>query len=176
MDWQQSRFAYRFDLYLAPMLIVLASYLAEESIAVQFAELGLGFVLWTFLEYWTHRLLFHRFMRRSHDLHHERPGGYDAVPPWMTSPIHLALGALAYGTGLLAAFAGMELGYLLYIWTHDKIHHGVSASLTTWLYRRWRHHLIHHQGNEVNFGVAIFWWDRLFGTYLDPRPGARKRA
>lgn len=38
MDWQQSRFAYRFDLYLAPMLIVLASYLAEGTVAAQLTE------------------------------------------------------------------------------------------------------------------------------------------
>lgn len=165
MDWQQSRLAYRFDFALVPVLITFAALLMEYSV-LSIAEIALGFVGWTFLEYWTHRLLFHRFMRAAHDLHHERPGGYDAVPPWMTTPIHLALGAIAYYTNTLGAFAGLELGYWLYIWTHDAIHHGTARG--AWLTSRWRHHIIHHHGYGVNFGVALYWWDRLFGTYLDP--------
>lgn len=170
MDWQQSPASYHFDFYLAPLLGAAACAVAlfDPNLHPSFIPgVVLGFVLWTFLEYWTHRLLFHRFMRRAHDLHHERPGGYDAVPPWMTAPIHLALGAVAcLSSATLGGFSGMELGYLLYIWTHDQIHHGTARG--AWLHKRWQHHLIHHRGLEVNFGVALFWWDRLFGTYRAP--------
>lgn len=180
MDWEQSRVAYYFDLYLSPTLGLLASAfaLSDPNLQTSFIPaIVLGFIAWTFIEYWTHRLLFHRFMRAAHDLHHERPGGYDAAPPWITTLIHMVLlSALVWSfdnSVALGAFIGMELGYLLYIWTHDKIHHGRVKS-AGWLRRRYDHHLLHHRGFEKNFGVALFWWDRVFGTYEPPRADPRK--
>lgn len=174
MNWKQDRFSYYFDFVFSPIIAAgAAARIAVTGNTFNQISLGvLGLVLWTFLEYWVHRLLFHRFFRAAHDLHHDQPGGYDAVPAWMTMPIHVALlCALAYASAL-GVFVGMEIGYLLYILTHDKIHH--SATKRGWLRRRWQHHRLHHQGVEANFGVAVHWWDRVFGTYIDPSKPARR--
>lgn len=173
MDWQQSRFGYYFDFVVAPVLALLAVALGIHHGGTYglAASVAAGVGVWTFLEYWIHRVLFHRTFRRAHWLHHKRPGGYDAVPPWLTGCLHvLTCGGLASTLPLTIAagmFAGLELGYLAYIMVHDQIHHR-RFKPAGWFLTRWRLHMMHHQGIEKNFGVFTSLWDRVFGTHFAP--------
>lgn len=182
MDWNQSRLSYYADFALVPFLC-LAALITELSThgpsATLFEMMAPGFAVWTFLEYWIHRSLFHWVMRREHWLHHIRPGTYVAAPAWLSGLLHVAaLGLLiltfgsAVGTG---SFLGLETGYLCYIATHDAIHHRKQKAFG-WLRRKWEHHSMHHQGAEVNFGVFSHFWDKVFRTYMDPRIGGMFRG
>lgn len=173
MDWNQGRFGYYVDFVLVPLL-VLAAFVVEllyngPSRAL-FATAIVGVAVWEFLEYWIHRSLFHRFMRKQHWLHHIRPRGYVSAPALLTTPLHICIyaalvGALgmAAGTGL---FLGLEAGYMAYIALHDRIHHGPRVN--AWVAWRGALHDLHHGGKEVNFGVVTSFWDRAFRTYLEP--------
>lgn len=127
----------------------------------------LGFILWTFAEYGTHRWLFHRVFRREHWLHHIRPNAYVGVPSWQTSLVAIAVlgGCLGFGLDLgTGLFTGLAVGYLVYFWAHDKFHHGV-AKPGYWARRQASHAMHHKHGIEANFGVVTPVWDMLLGTY-----------
>lgn len=189
MNWTQGKLSYYADFALVPLLVLLSAPLTRGWGPV--ALMPLGYLLWTFSEYAMHRWIFHRVMRKQHWIHHIRPTGYIAVSGLWSAGIHGALMAAAYFSGLLGLFIGYELGYLLYIFTHDRIHHmnhgrrigsDLNSSGHWWLLDRAVLHDVHHYGVEANFGVVHSWWDRALRTYCPPGEAAawltlqRKRA
>lgn len=166
MNFHISRTSYYADFFLVPLLVLVALACAARGSAFIFAGLA-AVVLWTFAEYWIHRVLFHHVFRRAHNLHHKRPKGFDAAPTWLTALLHLALLTglpLLFGSAVgLGLFIGLEVGYYSYIVVHDKIHHG--GKLTGRWLRRARLHGLHHGGAEANFGVTSHLWDHVFRTF-----------
>lgn len=170
MEWTQSVAGYYLDFVAVPilMLLVLGTGLAFGPSLGLVIGAAAGFGIWTFLEYWIHRELFHHVMRREHWLHHKRPRGFVSAPWFVTLPLHfLTLGALwgslghQWGSGL---FLGLEFGYMGYVVVHDMIHHG--KRLSAYIKRRAALHDAHHtHASEKNFGVASSFWDHVFGTY-----------
>jgi sterol desaturase/sphingolipid hydroxylase (fatty acid hydroxylase superfamily) len=166
--WTQGKLGYYLDFVIAPLLILVALIIASTSVALfAVASLAaLGFAAWTYAEYWIHRSVLHRTFRREHWFHHKDPEGYVAVGATFTLFLQgLILLALMGGLGPFgaAAFAGLDLGYLAYIVTHDRIHHAQNKG--RWLAGRAAAHDLHHSGAEVNFGVVTSLWDRVYGTH-----------
>lgn len=170
MTWDQTKLGYYLDFILVPLVMVLAFGLAifhgASLLPVAAAMVG-GFALWTYLEYWIHRTLFHHVFRRQHWMHHKSPDGYIAAPPQLTAALHVSVWFLAVihlgwtlGSGI---FLGLEAGYLAYILVHDAIHHRYEKG--RWLTMRAELHDHHHDGKEKNFGVVSSVVDRLHGTY-----------
>jgi sterol desaturase/sphingolipid hydroxylase (fatty acid hydroxylase superfamily) len=127
-----------------------------------------GLFAWTFLEYAIHRWFFHGFGSDEHRFHHIRPGEFIGFTPITTAII----GALAFwfltvtfgpliGVGLLV---GLVVGYLFYLFVHDKIHHG-GVRAGTYLAKLNANHDYHHFRFRVNYGVITPMWDYLFGTF-----------
>jgi len=116
----------------------------------------LGFALFTFAEYWTHRELLHRwFYHGTHEQHHKEPEGYVTFA-WWVLPLSFFMLWLALPLGL---FAGLTAGYCWFIFWHHVLHH------TDWAPRYAHWHLVHHRAARWNFGITTPLWDRLFGTY-----------
>jgi sterol desaturase/sphingolipid hydroxylase (fatty acid hydroxylase superfamily) len=135
------------------------------------AVLAIGFGVWTFAEYWTHRVILHRwFWHGTHEEHHLKPTHFVIFPGWYIPAAWLAFAVIAYGIGGLAwpFFAGFSLGYLWFLTTHDMLHHVADLGRTRmkWLttYAIW--HNRHHKRPDVNYGITTSVWDRVFGTYL----------
>lgn len=137
-----------------------------------------GYVVWTFTEYWLHRVVFHfepengigaRLHWMIHGVHHDHPN--DPMRLVMPPSASIPLGALFVGLYHLllpagqanALCAGFFAGYLAYDMTHYLLHHRVPRSR---LGRRLReHHMRHHfQDDTVAFGISAPWWDTVFGT------------
>ena len=139
---------------------------------------AVGYMLWTLLEYFGHRFVFHIRPGSSagewvqfliHGVHHEHPN--DALrlvmPPLMSLPIMIA----AFGLFRLAAgpetapplMAGFLAGYLIYDGVHFYVHHRQPKSLIgRYLRRRHMHH--HFRDDKSSFGVSAPWWDAIFST------------
>ncbi len=141
-------------------------------------QLPLGYVLWTLLEYWLHRLLFHLPVRGKiseriyffvHGVHHDWP--------WDTSRLVLPPAAsIALATGFYflyrvlfdpalahALFAALIAGYVAYDTLHWYSHVGTPKNA----YLKWlrREHMIHHfKEQKSRFGVSCPWWDHVFRT------------
>jgi len=146
---------------------------------LQTAGLALtGFVIWTLIEYWLHRLVFHwepdhplgsRIHFIMHGVHHDHPNDRLrlVMPPAVSLPLAaLFLGAFALTFGLPAsypAFAGFIAGYLLYDYTHYHLHHHVPRTAAGKRLRE--QHMRHHfQDHRYGFGVSSPLWDAVFRT------------
>jgi sterol desaturase/sphingolipid hydroxylase (fatty acid hydroxylase superfamily) len=131
--------------------------------------IALGLFAFSFVEYFFHRWMFHTnipLFAQGHDLHHERPLGYDSLPFFLPAAILLALTAvfvalMPTGFALLLASA-ITFGYITYGLAHFIIHH---VRFKQPLLRRWAaaHH-VHHYHPDSNFGVTTPLWDVLLGT------------
>jgi len=139
---------------------------------------AVGYLLWTLLEYFGHRFIFHvRPMSRLgnwiqfliHGVHHEHPD--DALrlvmPPLMSLPIMAAaFGIIRLAAGprtSLPVMAGFIGGYLVYDGLHFYVHHRQPGNfIGRYLRRRHMHH--HFRDDRSWFGVSAPWWDAVFAT------------
>jgi dihydroceramide fatty acyl 2-hydroxylase len=137
-----------------------------------------GYVTWTLVEYWMHRVVFHfepeeglgaRFHWLIHGVHHEHPNDPMrlVMPPSVSVPLALVFYVLFWlvlGADRALAFgAGFYAGYLLYDMIHYHLHHRVPR---TRMGKKLRElHLRHHfQDDERGFGISAPWWDVVFRT------------
>ena len=162
-----------------PAIAILFAYGADRvgfwpSIGYAFG----GYMLWTLVEYWIHRVIFHfepeeglgaRLHCMIHGVHHDHPNDplRLVMPPAASVPLALAFYALfwlvlgadrafAFGTGFLA-------GYLAYDMIHYHLHHHTPRTrMGRWL--RELHMRHHFQDDERGFGISAPYWDRVFGT------------
>jgi sterol desaturase/sphingolipid hydroxylase (fatty acid hydroxylase superfamily) len=180
VHWSVPLFVY------TPVLAVLAG-LSFSSISFPFAagEMFIGYFIWTLIEYFGHRYLFHfefpgRFGARIHFLIH----GVHHVHP--NDPLRLVMPALLSGPIIVIAFAaitllfglpfgypvlmGFIIGYLAYDMTHFYLHHAEPKTRIGLAMRR--AHMLHHfRDHTRGFGVSAPWWDHVFKTvhHMPPR-------
>lgn len=175
-----SRVHWSTPLILFVPLIFLLTGLSLRNYGPRFVLLAavLGYFIWTLVEYFGHRFLFHclfpgRFGARIHFLihgvHHEHPNDplRLVMPALLSGPIMLiafTIGRLLFGLPLgYPVFTGFIIGYLAYDMVHYYLHHGQPKSWTGRMFRRL--HMLHHfRDPERGFGVSAPWWDYVFKT------------
>lgn len=121
-----------------------------------------GFLLWSPLEYAIHRIIFHHvpYLKRSHQEHHDKPSGKTGYSSFHSLAIFVTLAVLMPSSLVL----GITMGYYLYICVHHALHHW-KISTDSLLYPAKIRHLMHHRGEEKNFGVTTTLWDHAFDTF-----------
>jgi sterol desaturase/sphingolipid hydroxylase (fatty acid hydroxylase superfamily) len=128
-----------------------------------------GLAAWTLLEYLVHRFAFHYSVgRRLHQLHHDHPSDPDSERSSLSTPLlALPIGLVLIGVAGLedgsAIFAGLLLGYLIFITVHYAVHRW-RIEPNSWLYQTKLRHLTHHRLENCNFGVTTIFWDIVFRT------------
>jgi dihydroceramide fatty acyl 2-hydroxylase len=145
-----------------------------------------GYLFWTFMEYWIHRLVFHfepeqgwgaRFHWIIHGVHHDHPN--DPLRLVMPPSVSVPLGALFYGLFVLVLgtpaanvfAAGFFAGYLAYDMIHYHVHHHRPRTGAEKLLREL--HMRHHfQDDTRGFGISAPWWDVVFRTKTRQRSRA----
>ena len=149
-----------------------------------------GWVFWTLMEYWIHRIVFHfepesgpgaRFHWIIHGVHHDHPNDplRLVMPPSVSVPLaagFYGLFVLVLGTDAGNVFAaGFLLGYLVYDMTHYYLHHFTPKTRFGSVMREL--HMRHHfQDDTRGFGISAPFWDYVFGTPLRAaRPGERSK-
>ncbi|KAI4303657.1 hypothetical protein MLD38_039259 [Melastoma candidum] len=150
---------------------------------------GLGLLLWTFMEYTLHRFLFH--MRTQsywantahyllHGCHHKHP--MDSLrlvfPPVATAilsiPVYNLVKLISTPTTTPALFGGVLMGYVIYDCTHYYLHHGQPAKGMTQKLKKY--HLNHHyRMQNKGFGITSSLWDVVFGTRPSSLVAEKKR-
>lgn len=149
-----------------------------------------GVFVWTLIEYAMHRFLFHldyylpdhsiaftiHFL--LHGVHHYLPmDRYRLVMPptlfvALCYPFYKLVFSIFPFYMACSAFAGGFLGYIMYDCTHYILHH---AKLPSYLQQLKKYHLEHHYKNyELGFGVTSWFWDKVFGTFLEVGNNAQK--
>ncbi|MCB9679511.1 MAG: sterol desaturase family protein [Alphaproteobacteria bacterium] len=152
------------------------------------AQLAVGWLVWTLMEYWLHRTLFHwvpdtswgeSFHFYLHGVHHT--WHLDklrlVMPPAVSISLGIAFFSVAWGvaqalapwldpTWVWAYFAGKMLGYMVYDLAHYYVHHFTPRTRVGKLLRK--HHMAHHHNarfHDRKYGVSTTLWDHVFGTY-----------
>ncbi len=162
-------------------VIAWCTYRSFEIGVGALATVGLfvvGVLIWSLLEYWLHRVLFHyepssklgkRFIWIMHGVHHDWPNDkYRLVfPPGLSVPLALLFwGIFTASFGEVqryAAFAGLAAGYLSYDMIHYYTHHFAPQGKIGKFLRKY--HLAHHfKTPEKGFGVSMPLWDYVFRT------------
>jgi 4-hydroxysphinganine ceramide fatty acyl 2-hydroxylase len=129
----------------------------------------LGLFAFSFVEYFFHRWMFHTripLFAQGHQLHHEKPLGYDSLPFFLPPAVlSILTGVMVLILPLGFAFllmGAVTLGYIAYGLSHFVIHH---VRFKHQLMRRWAgSHHVHHYHPDSNFGVTTPLWDVLLGT------------
>lgn len=151
--------------------------LGMEVVALSLIFL-LGGLFWTLAEYFLHRFVMHAMRgrgiaSREHLQHHAVRGYYaTALQKGASAVVFLAILFpvlhLAAGAAAAVSFcAGFVTVYLLYEFLHRRAHtHPPRGTYGRWLRRN---HTLHHFAvPRANMGVSVPWWDRVFGTSVDP--------
>ena len=149
----------------------------QLSIIAATALFVLGVLLWTLIEYFIHRYVFHyepktRWGKRLHyvihGVHHDYPN--DArrlvMPPVVSIPLAFlfyGLFLLVFGNLMPAVFAGLVFGYVCYDMLHYATHHlAMKRGARLWLKQ---YHLRHHfKDDHVGYGISSPFWDYVFRT------------
>ena len=166
-------------LIFAPVIAVLFALGWETKPAVEvLAWLVGGWLGWTILEYWMHRIVFHFEPKNAlgarlhwiiHGVHHDHPN--DPMRLVMPPSVSVPLAALFYCLFLFALGspdahlfgAGFLAGYLAYDMTHYHLHHRKARTRVGRLL--YELHMRHHfQDDTRGFGVSAPFWDWVFGT------------
>jgi sterol desaturase/sphingolipid hydroxylase (fatty acid hydroxylase superfamily) len=144
-----------------------------------------GYVVWTFTEYWLHRVVFHfepdrglgaRLHWMMHGVHHDHPNDplRLVMPPTASLPLGtlfvVVFHALLPFGAACALSSGFFAGYLAYDMTHYAVHHRPPKGPVS---RKLRElHMRHHfQDDTTGFGVSAPWWDVVFRTTPRSRRG-----
>ena len=143
---------------------------------------GLGVIAFTWVEYITHRHLFHmqtytrlraKLQYTLHGVHHEFPKDKDrlAMPPLLSitiATVLLLLLRLVIGDFVFAFLPGFLVGYAAYLSVHSMVH--AYQPPKNFLKVLWINHSIHHyKDGEIVFGVSSPLWDYIYGTMRDKR-------
>jgi dihydroceramide fatty acyl 2-hydroxylase len=165
-------------LYL-PVVILLV-YVAGRAVSAGAAAAGFlgGYILWTLVEYFGHRFLFHhrfttplgqRAQFLMHGVHHDHPNDplRLVMPPLMSVPIMVAAWVMLHAvfgpTLCLPVLAGFVAGYLAYDMLHYHLHHRQPKTRIGRILR-FRHMHHHFRDDTSCFGVSAPWWDYVFET------------
>ena len=173
VHWSVPLFVY------VPVILALGAISFQRVAAAEAAAMiAAGYAIWTLIEYFGHRCLFHwefpgAFGRRMHFLihgvHHDHPNDplRLVMPILLSGPIMIIawlVATLLFGTTLrFPTLAGFVLGYLTYDMVHYYTHHATPTTKLGLTLRRL--HLMHHfRDHDKGFGVSAPYWDFVFGT------------
>lgn len=170
---------------------LFATFTTEYSVAMPESVFPglfvLGMLLWSLIEYFIHRFLFHMKPPSDsyylitlhfilHGQHHKAPFDESRLvfPPapaslviaFFYAVLQLLLPEAVGGT----VFSGGLLGYVLYDMTHYYLHFG-SPHKGSYLYNMKAHHVKHHFAHQKSgFGISTKFWDYFFHTLMPEEP------
>ena len=142
-----------------------------------------GFVLFDFVGYWTHRFAHEvPFMWRFHAVHHS-PEHMDWVSGFRIHPFDGVVIAPAFffllGAGFDAELAGVFAVFqiILGIFFHANVRvrwRFLDRVVANPEFHHW-HHSSEDDAVGHNYGAALPWWDMMFGTFFMPKWSTRRR-
>ncbi|MBT7943552.1 MAG: sterol desaturase family protein [Alphaproteobacteria bacterium] len=143
-----------------------------DNILIQYVVFVLIF---TFVNYWAHRLLHSKVLWEIHKVHHSAED-YNILLPYRNHPVDFILGTL-YGVAIATMLGARPETTMLWLST-NAVYQSFVHSRVVWKWRWVEYiliipeaHRIHHSALpkhfDSNFGILSI-WDRLFGTYIPP--------
>ena len=129
-----------------------------------------AFIFASLVEYWLHRLM-HIFPHFGRDIvpHYEHHRENTAEGVLREFKDYLMVVPLSLGAFLISIPIGIGFvaGSVVYAAFSAYAHQLQHENPTKCIWMKMPVHYVHHKYNqwEHNFGLAVDWWDRVFGTY-----------
>ncbi|MBF2088805.1 MAG: sterol desaturase family protein [Synechococcales cyanobacterium K44_A2020_017] len=127
-----------------------------------------AFVLASLIEYWMHRLMHvsQRIGGRHRD-HHRRNEGQGVIWEFRDYLLGSAIAILPMFLVSRSAGLGWALGAIAFAAFSAYAHQLQHENPTKCFWMTMPVHYVHHKYGmwHHNFGLAVDWWDRVFGTY-----------
>lgn len=170
-------------IYLYHLMVVNTSFPTVTARLPLSVRVAIYFVVSDLGYYFAHRLMHTSPLWRTHKWHHSPHymywlAGCRATIPHqflVTAPYILAAPIL-YPAPLWVYTANGIFSYLAVDWMHLNVPWGSKA--LEWFLVTPRYHHVHHSSNpqhyNFNMGNVFTFWDRLFGTFVDPDTLERK--
>ena len=129
-----------------------------------------AFVFASFVEYWLHRLM-HIIPRFGRDIvphyeHHRENTANGVFQEFRDYTMVVPLGLVAFLVSIPVGISFMA-GSLVYAAFSAYAHQLQHENPTKCVWMKMPVHYVHHKYNQwsCNFGLAVDWWDKIFGTY-----------
>lgn len=126
----------------------------------------------SFMEYWLHRLM-HMYPRFGRDIiphynHHKQNSAQGVLPEFQDYSMVVPIAFLAFFISVPVGIT-FTLGNLLYAIFSAYAHQLQHENPTKCFWMKMPVHYVHHKYNQWhhNFGLAVDWWDKIFGTYQE---------
>jgi sterol desaturase/sphingolipid hydroxylase (fatty acid hydroxylase superfamily) len=141
-------------------------------------KMALAVVVADFCIYWIHRAQHHTdLLWRTHAWHHSTEYLY-WFSGFRTSFFHSLIYNIPQATVPMLIFnltpiqTGIcySVGLLIQFWEHTNLK--INIGPLQWLFISPEYHRVHHsvgQHCRMNLGTTFSLWDRMFGTYMDPK-------
>lgn len=138
----------------------------------------LGIFVVDFVIYWIHRAQHNtNLLWRTHAWHHSIEQMY-WFSGFRTSFFHSFLYNIPqtviplwiFALSPLEAGIGYSIGLLIQFWEHTNVR--VNIGPLKWIIITPEYHRVHHSATDAsrkNLGTTFSIWDRIFGTYVDPK-------
>ena len=142
--------------------------LETSDVSLAIVCFTLAFVLASLLEYWLHRLMHvSKKVGARHLEHHRNNTGQGVLwefRDYIQGAIVLIAAMFLYS---LIAGIGWFLGSLAYAAFSAYAHQLQHENPTKCFWMKMPVHYVHHTYGmwHHNFGLAVDWWDKVFGTY-----------
>ena len=130
-----------------------------------------AFIFGSFLEYWVHRLM-HQYPKfgnglTAHYSHHRSNAAKGFVGDFLD---YCLVSILVLPAFLVSVYLGcvMVLGTIAFAAFASYAHQVQHYTPQKCFWMKMPLHYVHHNSKDQwnsNFGLAIDWWDHLFGTY-----------
>eukprot|EP01094_Clydonella_sp_ATCC50884_P019924 TRINITY_DN4000_c0_g1_i1.p1 TRINITY_DN4000_c0_g1~~TRINITY_DN4000_c0_g1_i1.p1 ORF type:complete len:292 (+),score=101.54 TRINITY_DN4000_c0_g1_i1:61-936(+) len=139
---------------------------------ISFLELAcytaLGTALYTFIEYWFHRVILHEWLSGPHGNHHKRPRNLRIIAtPLIPVQVYglMTMILFMYLFGREVSY-GINCGIAIGQMTMDTVHVLFHSNWRPWYLESARsYHLFHHfTDEEFAHGLTTSFWDMVFGT------------
>lgn len=139
-----------------------------EKIAIGVGCFTIAFVLASLVEYWVHRLMHKPYkLGERHRDHHRRNEGQGVIWEFVDyiKGTILIMGLMFFVS--IEAGIGWFLGGIVYAAFSSYAHQLQHENPTKCFWMKMPVHYVHHKYGmwHHNFGLAVDWWDHVFGTY-----------
>lgn len=139
-----------------------------QNIALGAGCFAIAFIVSSFIEYWLHRLMhYSQSIGKRHRDHHKRNEGQGVIGEFRD---YVKGGFLVMCLPFFISFPiglGWLLGAVVYAAFSAYAHQLQHENPTKCFWMKMPVHYVHHKYNQWNhnFGLAVDWWDYVFGTY-----------
>jgi 2-hydroxy fatty acid dioxygenase len=128
--------------------------------------------LWSFTEYFAHRVLLHNIAYAHHKKHHVLPNKLSIINGPMSLVIlnwglyYFIFRLFVNEEIFLSIFIFLQLNYLVFEFTHLSSHSYTGSNNI--ILNAKNYHKLHHIDENVNYSFVTPFWDYIFGT-LSPK-------